>query len=91
MINILLDPISFLSHLLIKLISNNVRPPRFNIRIKHHIDFLESPSRSLRVEEEDMECHDETENGKDDICPPLNVVEGWRDEVGQGEVEDPVS
>lgn len=91
MIYLLLGPINLLSHLLVERIGNDICPPRLHIRIKNHINFLESPSRSLRVEEEDMECHDEAENGKDNICSPLDVVEGWRDEVGQGEVKDPVS
>ena len=38
-----------------------------------------------------MECHHRAEHAEDDVCLPLDVGEGRSDEVGQGEVEDPIT
>ena len=65
--------------------------PRPNIGVKNHVNFLKRPSRGLRIHEEDLESHDKAEHGEYHIRPPLDVVEGRRNEVGQSEIEDPVS
>lgn len=79
-----------LLNLLLEFIPNLPRPPRLHSRIEDHINLLQRPSRGFGVHEEDMEAHHAAEYPKDDVCSPLDVVEGWRDEIGQREVEDPV-
>lgn len=79
-----------LLNLLPKLIMNQIRPPGLDIRVKDHVNLLQSPARSLGVHEKHMEGHHAAEHPEDDVGPPLDVVERGRDEVCQGEVEDPV-
>lgn len=38
-----------------------------------------------------MECHHSAKHTKDDIRLPLDIGEGWCDEVRQCEVEDPIT
>lgn len=66
------------------------RLPWLQIRVEHNIHLLERPPRCLGVHEEDVEGHHGAEHAEDDVCFPLDVRERRRDEVGQGEVEDPV-
>lgn len=54
------------------------------------LNLLEGLARRLREEEEDVEEHGDTEDTEDDVRPPLNIDERWRDEVGESEVEGPV-
>lgn len=77
-------------NLLPKYIPNPIRPPRLHIRIEDQINLLQRPAHRLGVHEEHLEGHDAAEYTEDDVCAPLDVVEGWCDEVGEGEVEDPV-
>lgn len=64
--------------------------PWFHIRIKDKVNFLERSTRRLRIGEEDLEGHHETENAKDDICLPLNIRKSRSHEICEGKVEDPV-
>lgn len=65
-----------------KRILNVIGPPGLNIRIEHHIDLLQRPACSLGVHEEHMDGHREAEYSEDDVCPPLDVVEGRGYKVG---------
>lgn len=83
--------LAMLLDLLAKLIMNLVRLPRFDFRIKHHINLLQGSPGGLGVHEEHMEGHDRAENPKDDVRLPLDVGEGGRHEIGERKVEDPVA
>lgn len=80
-----------LFHLLAKLIMHLRRLPRLDIRVEDHINLLKRPAGSFGVHEENMESHHETEDSKDDIRLPLDVVECRCDEVRECEIENPVS
>lgn len=57
---------------------------------KHILDLLERLARRLGEREEDVHEHGEVEDAEDDVGFPLDVFEGGRDEVAEGEVEGPV-
>lgn len=65
-----------------KRILDLVRPPRLDVSVKHHINLLQRPASSLGVHEEHVDGHGEAEYAEYNICLPLDVVEGWRHEVG---------
>lgn len=85
--NTLLAPCDLLS----KFILEFARLPRLHVRLEHYINFFKRPTRRLGIHEEHMEGHHRAEHAEDDVGLPLDVGEGGSDEVGQGEVEDPVT
>lgn len=61
--------------------------PGRDVSLEHEVDLLEGLVRGLRVEEEDVERHEEAEGAEYHVRLPLDVRERWRHEEGEGEVE----
>jgi hypothetical protein len=65
--------------------------PRRRTQHEHLFNILKCLSGGLGEEEECVKSHGGTEDAEDDVDAPLDVDECRWDEVGEGEVEDPVS
>jgi hypothetical protein len=69
----------------------NTSLPGGNALGEHLLDLLQSLSGSLGEEEEDVEGHSQTEHTENKVHPPLDVLEGGRNEVSKGKVENLIS
>lgn len=58
---------------------------------EHAFGFLKRLAGRLREREDDVDQHGEVKHPEDNVHLPIDVFERGRDEVGQGEVEDPVA
>lgn len=64
--------------------------PGWHAAHEHLLDIFERLSARLGEAEEDVDGHGCAEDTEDDVHLPLDVDERGRDEVREGEVEDPV-
>jgi hypothetical protein len=61
--------------------------PSRHVAVEDGLNFLKGLACGLRVGEERVEGHGDTEGAEDHVRLPLDVGEGWWDKEGEGQVE----